>query len=207
MPTVYQNRTRGGKPLVNEHYLKNRGWLSENTPLLWVSSSNPDIRYYVEIFSEYYACMLDIDYLKQHKVISPERYDERFCLYQETIKKLILEYPRVCEIDFFERVIAPKAWDNADMYFNEIVKMHNEKYLTNCPCGQTFIARKKKTKYCDACKKKVPVQNYRERNKRTIGKKVCKCCLKSFTPKRETGIFCSDKCRVYWNRKKIISSL
>lgn len=31
--------------------------------------------------------------------------------------------------------------------------------------------------------------------------KKCKYCHKEFEPKNPKGKFCSDKCRVYWNRK------
>lgn len=33
--------------------------------------------------------------------------------------------------------------------------------------------------------------------------KKCKRCGNEFTPKNPKGKFCSDKCRVYWNRGKI----
>jgi hypothetical protein len=35
--------------------------------------------------------------------------------------------------------------------------------------------------------------------------KICKHCEKEFNPKNPKGKFCSDKCRVYYSRKKPIA--
>jgi len=35
---------------------------------------------------------------------------------------------------------------------------------------------------------------------------LCKYCEKSFNRARDTKKFCSDKCRVYWNRKNSVTN-
>lgn len=79
--------------------------------------------------------------------------------------------------------------------------------VKNCPaCKKLFVARRSDTIYCDDCRHKAPLKEYRARNNPRPGERECPYCHKMFTPQRKTGVFCSDKCRVYDKRKKVISA-
>jgi hypothetical protein len=104
--------------------------------------------------------------------------------------------------------IKPSAYGNADTYL-QTFKQHWDRKIITCTCGNVFIAKKSDSKYCPECKKKhAAVLVFRGKNKKNPSKKECPQCHEMFTPKRDTGIFCSNKCRVKYHRKnKITSSL
>jgi len=109
------------------------------------------------------------------------------------------------------------AVSEAALKFN-FIKKDFEACFSKCgKCNHIFYAKKKGTIYCPKCKKKhAAVVIWRERNPLTHEEHECNYCHKIFIPKRKRpatikgkkvkGWYCSDKCRVYGNRKMIKSS-
>lgn len=189
-------------------------------------------RNYIRLFSVFYGELDVILYLEKQGAITKEESDnELTCCYENMkkdlirltnkgeefvpllIKKVLLPNRSIKKINPVERIpdevwdkyfdlIKPAAHRNADTYLQGFIR-HWDKNIITCTCGAVFIAYKKDSKYCPDCKKKhAAVLVFRGKNKENRLKKECLQCHGMFSPKRNTGKFCSDNCRVNYHRKK-----
>lgn len=76
-------------------------------------------------------------------------------------------------------------------------------------CGREFYTQISTKKYCrySLCGNKGYQKELKQRRLEQRKEKVCKCCGKSFTPKRNDALFCSNACRQKAYRHSILDKV
>lgn len=183
--------------------------IREDIPFL-ITDFEPGVNEFIEIAAEYFLYKWTADFLSRNNIHNDLHdvlpiYEEQITWLWGEVAKGIPPEDQLRHIDGLRDVAY-----NRFLSFQKLNKEYwirdLQKYKRECPnCHRIFLASRKDSQYCDDCRGKAHVENYREKKygaKPDV--KVCEYrgCGKEFSPKTRRARFCSDVCRVLENRER-----
>jgi hypothetical protein len=191
-------------------YRRNRKYLRDDQPYFFKTSFKPGVNEFIELIAEWYLSKQIVTYLTQSGIVEDpylEYFNDHIPILENRLNwlgdelfKKIPDHQQIAQRDALLLI----GWLRAGTFFVEVRKEFTP-LITKCgSCNRMFVARRKKTQYCDKCRNKVHVYKYRKTHSFLLAPIECenKDCEKKFVPKTTRARFCSDKCRVRANRAK-----
>lgn len=196
------------------HYQAKRKRIKD-TSFVILGHTAPGVKEFIELYAEYLFFRGVLNALAEYKVKEDADTIWLKDVYLPDIKRTldlcwITVYKKKRGDPFIENEKQQVMFDYLkNIAYNRALtfyEMYQEKYghlVKECDsCKQMFVATRADSKYCDRCRNKVHIYNYREAHKKPLAPIKCEYdgCKKKFTPKTTRARFCSDICRVRNNR-------
>jgi hypothetical protein len=192
----------------SSRYKRDRKYLRDDQPYFFKTAFKPGVNEFIELIAEWYLSKWIVAFLTQSGIVGDpvlEYFNDYIPILESPLnwlgEELIKNVPEHRIIESRDGLLMI-GYLRATQFF-KVFKKEFAPLITKCDsCNIIFVARRKKTQYCDKCRTKVHI--YRYRNKNRIALLPIKCeykgCKKEFTPKTKRARFCSDTCRVSNNR-------